>query len=429
VTATQWEKATLGDYFHLKHGFAFKGEFFANSGSYILLTPGNFRRDGGLEARGEREKYYIGEFPSNFLLKEGDLLIVLTDLTQNAPILGSPAIIPVSGKYLHNQRLGKVVKLDESKLKKKFLYYLLNTANVREQIKATATGSTVRHTAPERIYSVRVSVPDLPSQQRIVDILSAYDDLIENNTRRIKILEQMAQMLYREWFVNFQFPGNEKVRMVESDMGTVPDGWPLGILRDVCSSVDYGYTASAVVEPVGPKLLRITDIVPDTIDWNSVPHCSISPEKRDKYRLTEGDIVIARTGATTGYAKRLNKKHPDCVFASYLVRLRMKSEHSNHAFGLLVESDDYKRFITANLGGAAQPQANAQVLTSLPVAIPPTPLQQRFSSIVEPMLDEREVLQSKNMNLRSTRDLLLPKLVSGEISVEKTEVEAVAEMV
>jgi len=266
-------------------------------------------------------------------------------------------------------------------------------------------------------------------QTRIIKVLSAYDDLIENNTQRIKILEQMAQMLYREWFVNFCFPGHEKVKMLESEMGLIPEGWTQGIQRDVCSSLDYGYTAGAVREPVGPKFLRITDIVPSTIDWHNVPFCALPPDKFGKYRLNEGDIVVARTGATTGYAKRLNKRHPNCVFASYLVRLRMKSEHSSHVFGLLVESDDYKRFITANLGGAAQPQANAQVLTSLPVAIPPTPLQERFSSIVEPLLDERELLQFKNLNLRTTRDLLLPKLVSGEVSVETHEVEALAEAV
>ena len=152
MTQTGWIESTLGECFRIKHGWAFKGEFFADSGPFVLLTPGNFREDGGLQERGDREKFYTGEFPHEFLLREGELLIVMTDLTQNAPILGSPAIVPCNDKYLHNQRLGKVVDLDESKLKKRFLYYLLNMHNVRGQIRATATGSTVRHTAPDRIY-------------------------------------------------------------------------------------------------------------------------------------------------------------------------------------------------------------------------------------------------------------------------------------
>ena len=228
-------------------------------------------------------------------------------------------------------------------------------------------------------------------------------------------------MIYREWFVNFRFPGHEKVPIVESVLGPIPEGWQTGILRDVCDSMDYGYTASASVEPIGPKFLRITDIVPSVIDWHSVPHCA-SPEKNaDKYALRVGDIVVARTGATTGYAKRLNKKHPAAIFASYLVRLRIKPNFSNHLFGVLVESDEYKRFIQGNWSGAAQPQANAQVLTSIPILIAPEPLHRQFSALAEPLLDLKETLQFKNLNLRTTRDFLLPKLISGEIPVEAAE--------
>ena len=140
----------------------------------------------------------------------------------------------------------------------------------------------------------------------------------------------------------------------------IPSGWKEVILRDLCESYRYGYTAKAQAEPVGPKLLRITDIVPDLVDWSSVPHCEIDSDKVAKYRLKEGDIVIARTGATTGYAKRI-KRNPDAVFASYLVRLRISEEHDNQYIGCVVESDTYKQFIKTNLSGAAQPHANAQV--------------------------------------------------------------------
>lgn len=146
--------------------------------------------------------------------------------------------------------------------------------------------------------------------------------------------------------------------------------WKQVILREICDDISYGFTASASNDIVGPKFLRITDIVPELIDWDSVPHCEIEPQKSDKYLLKAGDIVIARTGATTGYAKRINKT-VDAVFASYLVRIRVKPEHDNRFVGLIVQSDDYKRFIHANLGGAAQPQANAQILTSYPIKLPP----------------------------------------------------------
>jgi type I restriction enzyme, S subunit len=271
-------------------------------------------------------------------------------------------------------------------------------------------------------YCYKINLPPLPTQHKIAAILSAYDDLIENNTRRIKILEEMAQALYREWFVNFRFPGHEKVPMVDSPLGEIPEGWEVKKLKEICEQIDYGYTASSDQEPIGPKFLRITDIVPYMIDWDSVPYCEMPGDKLKKYQLSEGDIVIARTGATTGYAKRINKKHPESIFASYLVRVRIKDEYDNNYVGLVVESDEYKRFIKANISGAAQPQANAQVLSSFFMLLPSKEIKERFRQNIECIFDQREILQEKNASLCRTRDLLLPKLISGELDVDTLDI-------
>jgi len=146
-------------------------------------------------------------------------------------------------------------------------------------------------------------------------------------------------------------------------------------------NVQYGYTASAKEQPIGPKFLRITDIVSGTIDWPSVPHCEIDPKKKGKYLLKKGDIVVARTGATTGYAKYL-KAAPESIFASYLVRLQLISGVDPRYVGYVIESDGYKEFIQANWGGAAQPNANAQILTSFHVPTPPLPTQRKIASIL-----------------------------------------------
>ncbi len=262
------------------------------------------------------------------------------------------------------------LRVNSTNLVPRFLSYVFLTEDHKQwMMNQCSHGATMASLNQAIICRIPLQLPLPRKQQDIVSILSAYDDLIENNTRRIKILEDMAQMIYREWFVNFHFPGHEKVRMVESELGPIPEGWQTGILRDVCDSIDYGYTDSASLEPIGPKFLRITDIVPFVIDWLRVPYCA-SPERNpERYALREGDIVVARTGATTGYAKRFNKKHPPTIFASYLVRLRIKPKFSNHLFGVLVESDDYKKFIQGNWSGAAQPQANAQILTSIPIVI------------------------------------------------------------
>ncbi len=157
--------------------------------------------------------------------------------------------------------------------------------------------------------------------------------------------------------------------------------WDCVILREICDMIDYGYTASAKPEPIGPKFLRITDIVPDRVNWSSVPHCEIDETKLSKYRLGKGDIVIARTGATTGYAKRI-RENREAVFASYLVRLRVSANHDSQYVGFVIESENYKHFIQQNIGGTAQPQANAQVLTSFPISLPPLATQRKIAAIL-----------------------------------------------
>src|SRR5436190_17786288 len=162
-----WREYTLGDLFKVKHGFAFKGEHFTTNGDLILLTPGNFKNRGGLHHKGDKEKYYSGDVPQEYILKQGDLLVAMTDLTQTAPLLGSPAIIPVGNKYLHNQRLGKIVDLNHDRILASYLFFLLNSESVRAQIKGSASRATVRHTFPSRIYEVRVSLPGISVPRKL----------------------------------------------------------------------------------------------------------------------------------------------------------------------------------------------------------------------------------------------------------------------
>ena len=152
-----WTEIKLGDAIHVKHGFAFKGQFFADSGTHVVLTPGNFNEGGGFRLRPGKDRFYSGDVPEEYVLKEDDLVVAMTE--QGPGLLGSSALIPESGRYLHNQRLGLVQIRDDTVLDKIFLYYLFNTRSVREQISGSATGTKVRHTAPERIYRVTASVP------------------------------------------------------------------------------------------------------------------------------------------------------------------------------------------------------------------------------------------------------------------------------
>lgn len=153
-------------------------------------------------------------------------------------------------------------------------------------------------------------------------------------------------------------------------------------LADVCESVRYGYTASASLEPCGPRFLRITDIVPVSLNWETVPYCAIDDPDKERFALAVGDIVVARTGATVGYAK-LIREPVDAVFASYLVRFRVDPAKADLGFvGRLVESDLYKSFVQSRVGGSAQPNASAPVLGSFEFPLPPMREQVRITAIL-----------------------------------------------
>jgi type I restriction enzyme S subunit len=307
----------------------------------------------------------------------------------------------------------KIELAADSRLLAEFLYYYMDQDPTVRWLEQHAVGTTMLNLNTQIVGDLPIRYPDRDVQRTIVDILSAYDTMIENSRRRIRLLEEAARLLYQEWFVRFRFPGHEHVEIIDG----VPDGWARKQLNDICSSVDYGYTASSESDEVGPKFLRITDIVPEQIDWSAVPYCSIPEDKLEKFLVHEGEIVIARTGATVGFAKRLDSRIPTAVFASYLVRLRIDPKIDNFIVGTFVESEAYKDFVRSRIGGAAQPNANAKVLTAAQILIPPKPLQLAFREVVEPLINQKGVLQLQNLKLRAARDLLLPRLMSGEVEV------------
>jgi type I restriction enzyme, S subunit len=303
---------------------------------------------------------------------------------------------------------------DPAKVDPTYFYYLVVSPAFRGVFLNVRSGAAQPFISLEAFRTHRFPYnPDKIQQRQIGVILSAYDDLMENNRRRMVLLEEAARQLYREWFVRLRFPGHEHTPVTNG----VPKGWERKTLSEMCESIDYGYTASAEQDEIGPKFLRITDIVPHFIDWASVPYCQIEDERMAKFRLCEGDIVVARTGATVGYAKRLHRRHPDTVFASYLVRLRLKPDLDNLMAGVFIESEDYKSYVQSRVAGAAQPNANAKVLAAAEILVPTPLLQRGFREFVDPLIDQREILQLQNQKLRAARDLLLPRLMSGEIAV------------
>jgi type I restriction enzyme S subunit len=183
----------LGDLVSIKHGYAFKSEYFTCQGP-ILLTPGNFKEDGGLYFNEGNLKRYSGSYPEEFSFLPKDLVVVMTDLSPFCKILGNPAIILSNETVLHNQRIGRVV-FKTNKIDKIFLYFFFLSRQFKQEVKSTATGSTVRHTAPERIHKIKLALPPIREQKQIAEILSSVDEEIEEESNHKEQLELLKKGL------------------------------------------------------------------------------------------------------------------------------------------------------------------------------------------------------------------------------------------
>jgi type I restriction enzyme S subunit len=197
--AGEWEEKTFSDLCDIKHGYPFESEFFSNEGEYVLLTPGSFYEEGGYRDRGDKQKYFTGEIPRDYLLAEGDMLVAMTE--QAAGLLGSPLIVPESDKFLHNQRLGLVARKPGVAWTNDFFFHVFNTQRVRKAIHDTASGAKVRHTSPTKIGEVVISAPTkLLEQQRIATCLSSLDALITAETQKHEALKTHKKGLMQQLF-------------------------------------------------------------------------------------------------------------------------------------------------------------------------------------------------------------------------------------
>ncbi|MBT2144889.1 MULTISPECIES: restriction endonuclease subunit S [unclassified Rhodanobacter] len=291
----------------------------------------------------------------------------------------------------------------------KFSEYLLrNTLRNYRSEKAAVPGVN-----RNVLHTLDVSVPDLQTQRKIVSALSAYDDLIENNRRRIALLEEAARLLYREWFVHFRFPGHEHTQFIDG----LPEGWQRCYLGDVVST-QYGYTASASVEEVGPKFLRGTDINKHSfIDWSTVPYCPEQGLDYEKYALSPSDLLVIRMADPGKVA--LVEKDVKAVFASYLVRLMVNEPQKIPPLFLFMtlSSDKYQSFIGSSSGGSTRKSASAKLLTDFHFELPTRMLREQFAEQVAPMREMITKLVDQSASAAKARDLLLPRLMSGELTV------------
>lgn len=266
------------------------------------------------------------------------------------------------------------------------------------------------------LYNIVVRIPEREYQNKIADVLSCFDDLIEVNLRRIKILEEIVQSIYSEWFVQLKYSRHKDAETMQTPHGLKPERWEIEKLSDLVDT-QYGYTESANDERVGPKFLRGMDINKRSyIDWSEVPYCPIDESNHKKFSLKKGDILVIRM-ADPGKAGMVEDEI-DAVFASYLVRLKIKSDKiSLYYLYYFLLSDKYQGYISGASTGTTRKSASASVLTGINILIPPRKTLERFERIVSELRNLLNKLVEKNSTLRRLRDLILPKLISGEVDL------------
>lgn len=414
---SEWREVALGEGIEVLHGYAFKGEYFRDEGDLIVLTPGNFWDEGGFKPKSGKEKYYDGPFPPRFLLSQGDVVIAMTEQVHG--LLGSSATIPTDGVYLHNQRIGRVQVTDPDALDLRFVYHLMNTRTIRQQIQATATGSKVRHTAPERIKAVRADIPDIAVQRRVASILDSIDDLIDNNRRRVEVLEEMARAVYREWFVRFRYPGHENVPLVDSPLGPIPEGWRFGRVDDLVTlnkaTVDPS-TVAPSTPAVGLEHIPRRRLTLD--DWGEAGALGSR-----KATFVAGDILF---GKIRPYFHKVSVAPVDGICSTDAIVLRPHAEHWGQAV-LAMASDEFVAHAVQTSNGTKMPRADWKVIREFPVAMPPSEMARRFSERAHALLAHALSLMFQARHLASLRDLLLPKLVTGQIDVSHLDLGAPTE--
>ncbi|CAG1003662.1 hypothetical protein METP2_03488 [Methanosarcinales archaeon] len=301
-----------------------------------------------------------------------------------------------------------------------YIFYLASSDILRKPAEKSMSGASGRQRADiASIKDLEIPTPPLPTQRKIASILSAYDDLIENNTRRIKILEEMAQALYREWFVNFRFPGHEKVKMVESELGMVPKGWEEVTIRDVSSYINRGI--SPKYDDLSRQIVINQKCIRDgRFNLNLVRRHStkVPVEKFVKF----GDVLINSTGiGTLGRVAQICQEISDCTVDSHVSIVRPNDRVSHEYFGSYLATLE-PHFDSQGIGSTGQTELGRETIAKTIFLLPPKGLQDRFAEIVSPMRKNVVKMFIKNINLRRTRDLLLPKLISGEVDVEKIDV-------
>lgn len=466
----EWLEVSLGDLFKVKHGFAFKGEYFTDEATHtVLVTPGNFAIGGGFQD-GKR-KYYSGPVPDEYILSPGQVVVTMTDLSKQADTLGYAARIPRDGiTWLHNQRIGLLKFNANIPSEPRFVEYLLRTHGYRSWIVGSATGTTVKHTSPSRIETYRVSVPPRETQRAIATTLGALDDKIELNRQINSTLESMSQALFKSWFVDFDpvidnalkagnpIPeslqaraearkalGDQRKALPEDvrkqfpssfvfteEMGWIPNTWSISTLGMNELEIESGRRPSGGIDKTlvtGVPSVGAESIAPiGEFNYSSM---KLVPEEfaasANKGWVKKFDVALYKDGGKPGeFRPRVTLYGNGFPYESFMVNehvflLRSKPLGQGFLFYLLTSKDALHQLITRGSAKAAQPGINQSDVKDIRFVLPDIQCRKLFKEFVNGSVEKRLTLGVSNKTLSSIRDALLPRLLSGQLRIPEAD--------
>lgn len=401
----KWEKVKLGDLYTVHNGLS-KGKKFFGTGFPFLSFSIVFNKwfipeqlyD--LVEVDEKER-------NSYSIKKGDVFITRTSETMEELGMSTVALkdYPNATYNGFTKRLRPITEL----LEPRFIGYYLRTPEFRGKFMAFSAMTTRASLTNDDLLSLEVPVPPLPVQQRIASILSTYDDLIENNQKQIKLLEEAAQRLYKEWFMDLRFPGHENVKIVDG----VPEGWESCKLRDVAEingrNIDENYPYDKI------NYIDIGSVRNGRILEKANYNLEEAPG-RAKRIVQDGDVIWGMVRPNLrAYAMVLNPDKND-VFSTGFAVLTSKKVPFSFLY-CNVTTEEFVGYLVNCTNGAAYPAVKPIHFEEYNVSIPQNNLLNKFHNITEPYFRKIYYLNKQISSLREARDRLLPKLMSGEIEV------------
>jgi type I restriction enzyme S subunit len=385
-----------------------KQDEFYPQGYCLFLNTGNVTKEGLIFEENQFITKEKDEALRKGKLKRGDIVYTTRGTVGNAGYYNSN--VPYENVRINSGMV--ILRANGEIVDARFLYQILKSEYYRPYFKQYCTGSAQPQLPIKNFSQIYLNVPDIKTQHRIADILSAYDDLIENNQKQIKLLEEAAQRLYKEWFVDLRFPGHENTKIVDG----VPEGWQYEKLGDLVKTTSGGTPSRRKSEYYVNGNIRWikTKELNDRFIFETEEHITEDAVKNSSAKvLPEGALIVAMYGATIGKigitAAEMACNQACCAFISFDDMISKE-----YLYCWLMDNREY---LVSQGKGAAQSNLSQEMIRNFSLLCPDKKVIKNFTEIVTTMLENKRVLENKILMLSKARDDLLPKLMSGEVEV------------